>query len=320
MTTAKKSQRAASFVLLSLIAALIAGLVLYAVYAGRSETAVALLIGCVIVAFLLVIVTARITVGVRRSRRLAETHNVPPSGFLHLLDLRQWLILLVGVTVISIGTGALTGVRVLAGEDPAESSPPQAVAPPATTPTIDVPTPTTEVSATETPGTEPSATDLAIPTETVEPAGAEESPVATPAPGSTKYLDSEEALDGYYDPRAVNLSANRYPRGISFYCNTATSTNLQWNVAGSTRFAATAGIDDNTENAFGVVAELLFYDQDGRPLLPKPVEVSVGHPKKVQLDLKGVVSLRMTCAGREAKTNEKEDTYVVLGDPIVVLS
>jgi hypothetical protein len=304
------------FVFLSLLAAVITGLVLYAVYAGRPETAVPLLIGCVLAAFVLVIAAARITVRHRKSRQLTETHNVPPNGLLHLLDLRQWLTLLVGITVVAIGTGALTGIRILAGD----AQPPTVdAALPVTTPPFVPSEPPTEEAPSPSDSVEPTdslePTDTLGPTDTADPTG---SASPTPAPGSTQYLDSEDALDGSYDARAVSLSATRYPRGISFYCSTATDTHLQWNVAGNSRFSAEAGIDDNTDYAYGKVVEFLFYDQDGRRLLGKPVEVSVGHPAKVQLDLTNVVSLRMTCSSRDAKTNDQNTTSAVFGDPIVV--
>jgi hypothetical protein len=38
----------------------------------------------------------------------------------------------------------------------------------------------------------------------------------------------------------------------------------------------------------------------------------------VALNLSGVVSLRMTCSGRDAKTNDRKDTYAAFGDPIVI--
>lgn len=314
MNTAKKSQRAATFVFFTLLAAVIAGLVLYFAYAGTVNTAVPLLVACVLVAFLLVIASARITIRHRRSRELTERHNVPPSGLLHVLDLRQWLTLFVGITVIAIGTGALTGVRILAADtEPNLAATAVPVAPTTTAATPDPVLPSVE--ALPTPSETPDVSESVDPGGTEDPTG---DGLGTPAPGSTKYLDSEDVLDGYYEAKAVSLSASRYSRGISFYCDTATNTLLQWNVAGSSRFSATAGIDDNTENTYGIVAEFLFYDQDGRKLLAKPVEVSVGHPSKVTLDLTGVVSLRMTCAGRVGKTNEQEDTYAVLGDPIVV--
>jgi hypothetical protein len=65
--------------------------------------------------------------------------------------------------------------------------------------------------------------------------------------------------------------------------------------------------------------EFIFYDQDGRRLARAiEVSVSLGHPKRIQLDLSGVVSLRMTCASRDAATNQQRFTTAVLGDPVVI--
>jgi hypothetical protein len=295
------------FVLLSLLASLISGAVLYFVYSGRSETAVPLLIACVLVAFALVLAAARTTSSFRKSERLAKAHNVPPSKSLHLMDLRQWLTLMVGIAVVAVATGAFTGIRILTSDStPAVASPPVAptVAP---APAIEATTPPPSPSPTDS----PSPTETVDPTDTVEPT---DTPAATPA---TQYLDTEEALDGGHDPAAVTFSAVRHPRGITFWCSSVTSSRLQWNVAGYSHFTATAGVDDATENAFGAVVEFIFYDQDGHQLTRKPIDVSVGHSQKVALDLKGVVNLRMTCSSRDSKTNEVRSTHSAFGDPIV---
>ena len=310
MSTANRSQRAASFVFLLLLVAVIAGPVLYFLYSGRNQTAVPLLVGCVLTAFVLVLLAAQITARHRRSRRQAERYGVPETGPLHLLQLRQWLILLVGVSVVAVGTGAFTGLRVLAGNaDPVQAAPPE----PTTAPVPTATTPTETESPAPSESAEP--TDPSEPTDTPAP---DDSSLDTPAPGSTEYLDSADPTDGGYQAKPVSLSGKRYSRGIQFYCATPANSYLQWNVAGNTSFSATAGIDDATDDAYGKIVEILFYDQDGHRLLSKPAEVSVGHPAKLSLKLTGVVGLRMTCSSRDAKTNEQTDTYAVFGDPIVV--
>lgn len=306
-STGNKSMRAASFVFVCLLAALISGVVLYFAYAGNTATAVPLLIGCVLIAFFLAITAIRVTVSYRRSRRLELEHNVVPSRLLRSLELRQWLILTVGIAFLAIATGALTSLRIMSAESPTTT--PVAAAPTAvpTTPTAIEPT-------TEPPTTDP--TDTAQPTDTTDPtdtADPTDTPVDTPA---TKYMDSEPPLDGDYDANPVSFSAQRYPRGIEFWCSTATNSNVQWNVAGYAHFTAVAGIDDSTKDAYGALVEYIFYDQDGHQL-NKPIDVSQGHAHKVSLDLKGVVSLRMTCSGRDTKTSEERSTYSSLGDPVI---
>ncbi|MEV6843942.1 NPCBM/NEW2 domain-containing protein [Actinoplanes sp. NPDC051411] len=309
--SARHSTRAAGFVLVALVVALIAGLVLYLRYAGNRNSAVALLAGSALVAFILVIAAIRISVTHRRSRRLELENNVPPPRLHRLMELRQWLILTLGVAFFALATGAFTALRVVS-DDAAVAAPPSPVVtepPAATEPTV------APVAAL--PSADPAPTDdAASPSdpETSTDSDVTDTPSDTPA---TKYLDTEDPLDGGYNANAVTFSAQRYPRGVSFYCYSDTQSRLQWDVAGYAHFTAVAGIDDETEGAFGAVADLTFYDQDGHQLLPKPVEVSVGHPKKVSLALNGVVSLRMTCSGRIAKTNEEHDTHTSFGDPVV---
>jgi hypothetical protein len=313
-----KSQKATLFVFLLLLGALIAGLVVNLLYTSRTETAVPLLIACVLAAFGLVLATARLHGHLRRTRLLAETHNAPQSRLLNVLSQRQWFVLLVGLTVVALGSGAGAGVRIMtAGSVQPSGNAASALAPanPTTAP------PTVTVTAPPSPSVSPSPSQSPDPlvssdrTGSPDPSG---SPSDLPAPGATKYLDSERELAGNADARAVTFSAVRFLRGIFFYCSTATTTYIQWNVAGYTRFEATGGIDDNTQGAYGVVVEFLFYDQDGRQLVPKPVEVSVGHYQKITLSLTGVVSLRMTCSGRDSKTNQQRNSYAAFGDPIVV--
>jgi len=305
-----KSTRAAVFVLVCLLIALITGLVLYLNYADLEESAVALLAGCALVAFVFALLAIRITLTYRRSRRLELRHGVPPNRALRALELRQWLILTVGIAFIAVATGAGTALGVV-GDDRQGVLPPPSTTPPVQTePT---PTETTSAPTTSAPTDEPTPSGTPQPTEPTEPEPSD-SPDDTPA---TKYLDSEEPLEGGFAAEAVNFSAQRYPRGIQFWCSSATSSRLQWNVAGYRTFTAFAGIDDRTANSFGAIVEFIFYDQDGRQLVPKPVEVSVGRARKVSIDLNGVVNLRMTCASRDTKTGDQRSTHSAFGDPII---
>jgi hypothetical protein len=315
-----KSQKAALFVFVTLAASLVAGLILYVAYAAEIGTAVPLLVACVLVAFGFVLTTARLVAALRRSRVLQEAHSVPPGRLLVALSQRQWLTLLVGVAVIALTTGAATGVRILAANPV-----------PTPTPTIALPTPgpTTAAATTTAPTDTPSPIPTpsisitpsdASPTPSGSGSGPEEDTSLKPSPGTTKYIDSERTLVGGADAKAVTFNAQRYLRGISFYCEAATNSILQWNVAGYTKFTAVGGIDDNTSNAFGAATEFVFYDQDGRQLLAKPVQASVGHPQKIELDLTNVVSLRMTCSAHDSKTGRTRYTYAAFGDPVIISS
>jgi hypothetical protein len=181
--------------------------------------------------------------------------------------------------------------------------------------TSPAPSPTPTPTPSPTPPPSPSSGDTSG-----GPSGdaSDESGSTAPRPGATTYLDSVRTLAGSSDARPVAFSGKRYSRGVVFFCASATSSYVQWNVAGSARFTATSGIDDNTQGAFGKLTEMTFYDQDGRALLPQPVVASVGHPQDITIDLTGVVSLRMTCAGRDSRTNRQDSVTAALGDPLIV--
>lgn len=308
-----RSTRAAVFVLVWLLIALITAIVLYLLYADGERTSVALLAGCVFVAFVFAVLAIRVAMTYRRSRRLESDHGVPPNPVLRSLALSQWLILLLGIAFIAVATGAGTALQVV-GEDRSTGRPTPSALPATTEPT----TPVTTEPTTPPPTIPP--TEDSTPTGTPDPAESSPEPESTESLeelSATTYLDSEEPLAGDFADEAVNFSAKRYPRGIQFWCSSVTSSRLQWNVAGYRNFTAVAGIDDRTKNSFGAVVEFIFYDQDGRQLVPKPVEVSVGRAQPVSIDLSGVVSLRMTCASRDTKTGDQRSTRSALGDPIL---
>lgn len=223
----------------------------------------------------------------------------------------RWLVI-AGVAVVVLATAGVAAVVVFSPDDGQGVVNTAASALPAPSPTPATPSLTPMPS----PGTSSSSASD-------DPSGATGSDpdadgTATPRPGATTHLDEARTLAGYYVSRPVSFSGKRYTRGIAFTCTSATSTYLQWNVAGSVRFTATSGIDDNTPVAFERLTEMIFYDQDGRSLLPKPVEASVGHPQDIVIDLTGVVSLRMTCAARNSRTNQPSSVYAALGDPQIV--
>lgn len=311
-----RSTRAAAFVLVCLLTALIGAVVLYLLYSGSRDPGVALLAGSALVAFTFAVLAIRVSLKYRRSRRLELEHNVPPSRTLRALELRQWLILTLGIAFVAVATGAGTALRVVNEVSPAAAR--QALSP-AAQPTTEAAT--TEPATTEPATTEPTTTEPTTEPTTSDPESADptadptDTPVDTPA---TKYLDAEPTLEGSYVTDSVSFSATRYSRGVFFDCGSHDDTRLSWNVAGYKKFTAVAGIDDRTDHAIGATVEFLFYDQDGRKLLPKPAEVSVGHAQKISIDLTNVVSLRLTCAGRDTKTGDRRVTRSAFGDPIIV--
>ncbi|BCJ73643.1 hypothetical protein CS0771_31870 [Catellatospora sp. IY07-71] len=217
----------------------------------------------------------------------------------------------VGLTVVSVLMGfgaAFAAVSAGAGGTAEPSASPAAFSPepPAPSPTLE-PSPTPEPSPTA--ETEPSPTDEA-PTAEPDPSG-------TVVPGMTVFLDERRALAGYTQTGAYSMSATLYQRSVRVSCERPNEDYTEWNVAGFHTFKATLGISDDQSNAFGAIGEFVFYNQNGNAI-GKPHVVSIGSPKKVEVDLTGVVRLRITCSGRDSKTSKTRSLYTIFGDATIV--
>jgi hypothetical protein len=303
-TTNRAGPYIAGFLLLSLLLA--AGVVLLAPAHTRGPVlAFALFTTLALIALSVFVV--RWTAGFPRG----PIHELQRSSPWHVLSRTQWIALTAGATAIAALTVAGTGFRMAVaagGPEPAAVVAPTRPADP--TPTYTPPTPestpspATPSAPSDDPGTSSSASDL---------------PTNGPStlPGRTTYLDTLEAVNGYFSARPINLSGKRYPRSVNFGCERPTNSFVEWSVAGSKQFAATLGIPDETSNAFGRIVEIIFYDQDGHQLA-KPTDVSVGHPVPITIPLNGVVHLRMACSARDAKDGSVRSVYAALGDALIV--
>jgi hypothetical protein len=112
------------------------------------------------------------------------------------------------------------------------------------------------------------------------------------------------------------IGAQPYAKSISFYCNggSGNEPDEAYDVAGSTTFTAYAGIPDNMQNATDVVATITFSNESGQQV-GKPVQVSLGHPVQVKLNISGVIQLGLTCNGRNARTSQAVTGFqVALGN------
>ncbi len=138
-----------------------------------------------------------------------------------------------------------------------------------------------------------------------------------PAVGSaTRYLsnltptvDNENVQDGQQV-----ISTQPYPNSIAFGCNGPAGDGQAaeaYNVAGSSAFTAEVGIADDTQYVTGVIATVTFTNESGQQL-GQPVQVSLGHPVSVKLNVTGVTQLGMTCAGRNQHTNQTYNGFDVV--------
>ena len=150
-------------------------------------------------------------------------------------------------------------------------------------------------------------------------------PSATPSPvpssglsGAAHYLSN---LTPTVDNQVLQngqqvIAAVPYPNSIAFTCEGGNNgqPGEAYDVAGNTVFTAEVGLADNTENVTGVIATVVFSNEAGQEL-GKPVQVSLGHPKKVTLNISDLTQLGMTCTGRNAQTGQTAYSFdVAVGD------
>jgi NPCBM/NEW2 domain-containing protein len=130
--------------------------------------------------------------------------------------------------------------------------------------------------------------------------GGGSAPVVTPRPSGTStfsYLSDlhpSGKLGELVNPGPVKISGSIYPKSISFYCNVGDPTafpsyTLRTNAR---RFQATIGLAPGSPKQFG--AGILFVG-DGRTL--RTVTVKAPKPRTVDVDVKGVHTLRLECFG-----------------------
>lgn len=307
-----KSASATKTIPLVLMACAVLGLCL--VFFTPKQYDVALLAADVVATALLVALSAFVA---RRTAGLGNRpiHPLQRSSSWQIMSRGQWLTLAVGLTTVTALTGLGTGARIVVGHDSSIVSanptrdPGSPAVVPASASSAPEPAPTTS-------GPGGPASPAPSDTSTAEP-----STDASLRSGSNTYLDTMDPVNNnaLHDVGPVTFSAKRYPRSVTMSCYRASNNYVEWNVAGSSSFAATLGVSDDTSNAFGAIAEFIFYDQDGHQL-GKPFDVSVGHAAPVALDLRSVVHLRVTCSGRDSKTNAEHYFYAALGDAVVVRS
>jgi hypothetical protein len=155
-------------------------------------------------------------------------------------------------------------------------------------------------------------------------------PAATPSTVATPGTSAQVANVAHYlsnesptvDSGNLNsgqevISAKPYPNSIEFNCDGASGSGgpaEAFDVAGSSTFIAELGIPDNAEDVTGVVATVTFSNEAGQQI-GQQVEVSLGHPVSIRLNITGVTQLGMTCNGVHQQTSQPDyDFDVALGN------
>jgi hypothetical protein len=104
------------------------------------------------------------------------------------------------------------------------------------------------------------------------------------------------------------IAAVPYVNTITFGCNGAQSGQPDegYDVAGSGTFTAVVGIPDNMQGATDAVATITFSNESEQQI-GKTVQVWLGHPATVSLNVTGVTQLGVTCDARDRRTDQNED-------------
>lgn len=153
----------------------------------------------------------------------------------------------------------------------------------------------------------PTPTPSAAPSAAGSASGAELSSVA-------HYLSNLNATvdDADLNTGQVVIGAKPYVNSISFDCQGADGDQPDeaYDVAGSSTFTAEVGIADDMTGATDVIATVTFTDESGQQI-GKPVQVSLGHPVQVSLNISGVTQLGMTCNGRDQRSSQVANGFQV---------
>jgi hypothetical protein len=159
--------------------------------------------------------------------------------------------------------------------------------------------------------------------------GTAATPSPTPSGGGNSAGTSQPGSGGHYlsalSPTVDNggagtgqqvMAARSYPYTLSFYCNgpNGDQPDEAYDVAGSTSFSAVIGIPDNSSDVTDVVATVTFTTETNQRI-GKAVQVSLGHPARVSLNITGVTQLGVSCTGRNAGTGQTANGFqVALGN------
>lgn len=194
------------------------------------------------------------------------------------------------ITAIAALIAALTGVGFFAGRTTAPS-------------TNTAPRTSTAARAPTTPATSGAAR-----------AATDESSSPGSAPNLSSMTPVSEDADaaGGFTTGPVQIGTTTYQNSVIFYCGPGFQTHVVYNVAGYSTLSATVGSPNDAQFAVGNNLAVNFL-KNGSTQLGPTVNVSVGSPQSIHLDLNGTSQLEITCSGL-ASTGY---TDVALGNAIL---
>jgi hypothetical protein len=122
----------------------------------------------------------------------------------------------------------------------------------------------------------------------------------------------EDSEDATVNSGPVNFNNKTYENSLSVTCPQG-GTDLAYDVDGASFLNATIGIPDNAQNAAGVTTTVTFFKNGPSTQLAAPINVSVGKPQVIHLDLNGASQLDFTCAAVNNATQNSMQLVFALG-------
>lgn len=144
-------------------------------------------------------------------------------------------------------------------------------------------------------GSKPASPPITTPSATAEPTTPEPTPSALPTAGSPPIFLADLANIGgaYAESGGMDISGQSYPRSVKAQCDSFAGP-LEYNLGkrGALLTGELGLPDDSSGNS---IHDIVIYGDD-RVLLS--TSVSLGHPKKLHVDVHGVLRLKFGCTER----------------------
>ncbi|WP_225095135.1 serine/threonine-protein kinase [Streptomyces sp. CoH27] len=124
-------------------------------------------------------------------------------------------------------------------------------------------------------------------------------------------VSADANADGPFTTGPAHIGTHTYPNSVTFTCGAGFQSHVVYDVAGYSTLSATVGSPNDADYAVGNSLAVNFFKDSAADQLGPTINVSVGKPQKIHVDLNGASQLEIACSGLAAQGY----TEVALGDP-----
>lgn len=123
---------------------------------------------------------------------------------------------------------------------------------------------------------------------------------------------------GNFTTGSVQIGTTTYPNSVRFTCGSVVSGpgNVVYNVAGFKFLNTTIGVPNDATNGIGDTMAITFF-KDGSTQLGSPLNIVLGQPQTVHLDLQGASQLELQCLPTNNVSNNQVSMDIALGDATI---